>query len=51
MQKHNRDLLFSSFRKGFIEFECRLIAPDFKSLNNVVMFVFMELAKEAKVVR
>ena len=51
MQKCNRDILFSSFRKGFMEFECRLIAPDFKSLNNVALFVFIEQAKEARVVR
>ena len=51
MQKRNRDLLFSSFRKGFMEFECCLIAPDFRSLNNVALFVFMEQAKEARVVR
>ena len=51
MQKRNRDLFFSSFRKGFMEFECRLIALDFKSLNNVALFTFMEQAKEARVVR
>ena len=51
MQKRNRDLLFSSFRKGFLEFECHLIALDFKSLNNVALFAFMEQAKEARVVR
>ena len=51
MQKRNQDHLFSSFRKGFMEFEYHLIAPDFKSLNNVTLFVFMEQAKEARVVR
>ena len=50
MKKRNLDLLFSSFRKGFMEFECHLIAPDFKSLNNVALFMFMEQAKEARVV-
>ena len=50
-QNWSRDLLFSSFRKGFIAFECRLIALAFTRLNDVIFLIFKEQAKDSRIVR
>ena len=50
MQNCNQDLLYSSFKKGFIAFEWHLITLDFKRQNNDVLFEFNEYAKDLVVV-